>query len=199
MLLILIDISFLIAHPSFFNLLELSSLYTVQAKTISQAANDSILRHPSSSGSDGDPADHQQKKRGSSAAKTNRSVTFSLGGNQSTTPTSPSVSDASLPAKSDANGALSARAKRSKRRQAKIEKDPAKKGSAMKKTTNKKTIEASIKKEYSKGSSSSKNDTTIMKKGVGGKEEEVVKVKLNTGTLYLYKGLNRRAVFVRRL
>ena len=29
-------------------------------------------------------------------------------------------------------------------------------------------------------------------------EDEVVKVKLNTGTLYLYKGFIRRAVFVRR-
>lgn len=29
-------------------------------------------------------------------------------------------------------------------------------------------------------------------------DDEVVKVKMNTGTLYLYKGLNRRAVFVRR-
>jgi hypothetical protein len=39
----------------------------------------------------------------------------------------------------------------------------------------------------------------MSKKGTGGKEEEVVKVKLNTGTLYLYKGLHRRAVFVRRV
>lgn len=69
----------------------------------------------------------------------------------------------------------------------------------MKKEINKKIIVASIKKEYSKASSLSRNDTTIMKKGAGGKEEEVVKVKLNTGTLYLYKGLNRRAVFVRRV
>ena len=29
-------------------------------------------------------------------------------------------------------------------------------------------------------------------------DDEVVKVKMNTGTLYLYKGLNRRAVFVRK-
>lgn len=30
-------------------------------------------------------------------------------------------------------------------------------------------------------------------------DEEVIKVKLNTGTLYLYRGLNRRAVFIRRV
>lgn len=41
--------------------------------------------------------------------------------------------------------------------------------------------------------------TTSTKKNAEGNEEEVVKVKLNTGTLYLYKGANRRAVFVRRL
>ena len=29
--------------------------------------------------------------------------------------------------------------------------------------------------------------------------EECVKVKMNTGTLYLYRGLNRRAVFIRRV
>lgn len=29
-------------------------------------------------------------------------------------------------------------------------------------------------------------------------DEECVKIKMNTGTLYLYRGLNRRAVFVRR-
>jgi hypothetical protein len=50
-----------------------------------------------------------------------------------------------------------------------------------------------------KRNGSSNSNTAMSKKGTGGKEEEVVKVKLNTGTLYLYKGLHRRAVFVRRV
>jgi hypothetical protein len=61
----------------------------------------------------------------------------------------------------------------------------------------KKSYESNLKKQYMKGSSSN-TGTTMMKKGTNGKDEEVVKVKLITGTLYLYKGLHRRAVFVRR-
>jgi hypothetical protein len=38
-----------------------------------------------------------------------------------------------------------------------------------------------------------------MKKGASGKDEEVVKIKMNTGILYLYKGLERKAVFVRKV
>ncbi len=160
-------------------------------------SGDSILRNPSSSGSDGDQADSQHKRKASAATKSNRSVTFSLGANNST-PASPSASDASLSIKGSAAAAaaLSARAKRSKRRQAKIEKDPTKIASAIKKDNGKKSIEGSIPKKLVKGKAT-KNSST--KKGLGGKEEEVVKVKLNTGTLYLYKGLHRRAVFVRRV
>lgn len=169
----------------------------LDAKNSTQSTSESILRHPSTSGSDGDQVDHQQKK--SSSAKSNRSVTFSLGENQSSP--SPSVSDASLSVKGNVTNAaaLSVRAKRSKRRQAKIEKDPAKKVTGKKSTSSKRSVESSMKKEFVKSHSSSNNSTTIKKKGAGGKDEEVVKVKLNTGTLYLYKGLHRRAVFVRRV
>lgn len=124
-------------------------------------------------------------------------MTFSLGANNST-PASPSASDASLSIKGHASNGLSARAKRSKRRQAKIEKDPTKTSSAIKKDNGKRSIEASISKKLGKGKGS-KSGASTTKKGDAGKEEEVVKVKLNTGTLYLYKGLHRRAVFVRRV
>ena len=79
------------------------------------------------------------------------------------------------------------------RRQAKIEKDPVRKGPSSISISNKKSglkpRRAEMKGKKSSQSSSSKK----------GKDEEVVKVKLNTGTLYLYKGSHRRAVFVRRL
>jgi hypothetical protein len=99
----------------------------------------------------------------------------------------------------ETSAGLSARARRSKRRQAQIETDPTKTGSSIKKVIGKRALDSKIKKDYTKGSSMSNIGTTMMKKGAGGAEEEVVKVKLNTGTLYLYKGLNRRAVFVRRV
>lgn len=163
-----------------------------KAKNGSQSAAESILRNPSSSGSDGDQADTKKK-----TSKSNRSVTFSLGDKQST-PTSPNGSDtSSLPVKGlDAATAMSSRATRSMRRQAITEKDPVKKGSAIKKGTSKKLMDANLKKDYAKANSSSSKN---MKKVAGDKDEEVVKVKLNTGTLYLYKGLDRRAVFVRRV
>lgn len=41
--------------------------------------------------------------------------------------------------------------------------------------------------------------TTNAKRVTNTKDEEVVKVKLNTGTLYMYRGENRRVVFVRRV
>ena len=138
-----------------------------------------------------DPTDGQSKKK---TAKANRSVTFSLGNDQSLTASPTGSETSSLPGKgSEAGGAASARARRSERRQAQIEKDPVKKGpAAMKKGTNKKDIEANT-----KNTSAGKKNSS--KKGIGGKEEEAVKVKLNTGTLYLYRGVNRRAVFVRRV
>ncbi len=132
-----------------------------------------------------------------SSTRSSRSVTFSLGGNN-TTPTSPSASDASLSIKGNAASGLSARAKRSKRRQAKIEKDPSKTPSASKKDIVKKSIDATSKK-LGKGKGSGKNGGANKKGANGNGEEEVVKVKLNTGILYLYKGLHRRAVFVRRV
>ena len=168
-----------------------------QVKGASLTTGESILRHPSSSGSDGDHVDNQTKKKSASSTKSSRSVTFSLGAN-SLAPASPSASDASLSIKGHAPNGLSARAKRSKRRQAKIEKDPTKISSAIKKEIGKRSIEASISKKHGKGKSS-KSGASTTKKGDAGKEEEVVKVKLNTGTLYLYKGLHRRAVFVRRV
>ena len=122
-----------------------------------------------------------------------RSVTFSM--DTQSAPPSPSVSDESAKKKS-------ARAQRQARRQAQTQKDPIKKGSAIKKVMGKKSFDSKRRVEVKKAkrnSSSNNNTTTIMKKGAGGKEEEVVRVKLNTGTLYLYKGFNRRAVFVRRL
>mmetsp|Transcript_15787 Transcript_15787/g.19252 ORF Transcript_15787/g.19252 Transcript_15787/m.19252 type:complete len:190 (+) Transcript_15787:84-653(+) len=161
-------------------------------KNFTQSAGESILR---SSGSDGDENNQssqlKQKKVSSSVSKNNRSVTFSLD-NQS--PPSPSISDASSSIK---GRGVSARAQRSMRRQAKIETDPSKKSSMIKKGYNKRQMEYNIKKEFNKLVAS--DTTTIMKKGAGGKEEEVVKVKLNTGTLYLYKGLHRRAIFNRRV
>lgn len=41
-------------------------------------------------------------------------------------------------------------------------------------------------------------DATTNKKKLKKEKEEVIKVKLNTGTLYLYRGMNPRAVFMRR-
>ncbi len=126
------------------------------------------------SSSDGDNNGSQSSQNGK---KKTRSVTFSLGKEN---PPSPSVSDTSSARR------VSARAERSMRRQAKIETDPVKKGS----NTNKK-LSRYVKRNPINSSSNSKKN--------GGKDDEVVKVKLNTGTLYLYKGSVRRAVFVRRL
>ena len=90
---------------------------------------------------------------------------------------------------------VSARAARSARRQAKIEVEPTSKdqnGTNTKKAIKRRMDVKNMKRNNSNsvGSSMKKNSD---------KEEEVVKVKLNTGTLYLYKGLHRRAVFVRRI
>ncbi len=137
---------------------------------------DSASRQASSS--DGDNNGSQSSQNGK---KKTRSVTFSLGKEN---PPSPSVSDTSSARR------VSARAERSMRRQAKIETDPTKKGSnTNKKLSFKRRID--MKRNSINSSSNSKKN--------GGKDDEVVKVKLNTGTLYLYKGSVRRAVFVRRL
>jgi len=137
----------------------------------------------STSGSD-DQADPKKKSR---------SVTFSQ---DTMVPPSPSMSDASSSAMKKAT---SARAQRSLRRQAKIETDPVQKGCSTGNNFSIMKARRRLDKHDLKPSNSSMNSTTIMRKGPSGKEEEVVKVKLNTGTLYLYKGVNRRAVFVRRI
>jgi len=126
---------------------------------------------------------------GENGKKKTRSVTFSL---EKQSPPSPSASA------SDTSNArrVSARAARSARRQATIETDPSKKGSA---NSSKKAFKRRNEMKSMKRNGSSNSNTAMSKKGTGGKEEEVVKVKLNTGTLYLYKGLHRRAVFVRRV
>mmetsp|Transcript_26312 Transcript_26312/g.38989 ORF Transcript_26312/g.38989 Transcript_26312/m.38989 type:complete len:172 (+) Transcript_26312:56-571(+) len=144
-------------------------------KDLSQSANDSNPRNASSSD-------------GENGKKKTRSVTFSL---EKQSPPSPSASA------SDTSTArrLTARAARSARRQAKIETDPTKKGSnanPAKKAFKRRNDMKNMKRNGS-------SNATTTKKGAGGKDEEVVKVKLNTGTLYLYKGLHRRAVFVRRV
>jgi hypothetical protein len=46
---------------------------------------------------------------------------------------------------------------------------------------------------------SEKNSESKIKKDLKGKVEEVVKVKLNTGILYLYKGIHLRAFFMRTI
>jgi len=82
-------------------------------------------------------------------------------------------------------GRASARAARSQRRQAMIEEtvpEPDKKGGLKRAAPS------------GPGGAEDEND----KKAKWSVDDEVVKVKMNTGTLYLYKGLNRRAVFVRK-
>ena len=118
--------------------------------------------------------------------KTNAlTVTFSLD-----TPAllSPSTSVASSMSMKDT---VSARAERSLKRQRQIEKEQVQKRQISGKKFTKQ-------KNGAKRSDSVETSTTIFKKGPNGKKEEVVKVKLNTGTLFLYKGINRRAVFIRR-
>jgi hypothetical protein len=134
----------------------------------------------SQSGSDSVPHSENDATK-----KKTRAVTFSLVNGEN--PPSPSASDASSSQRNK-----TARAQRSARRQLKVETEPPKKGPA------------TVTKKGSKRRMEMKKDlgvltTTSTKKNADGKEEEVVKIKLNTGTLYLYKGANRRAVFVRRL
>lgn len=83
------------------------------------------------------------------------------------------------------------RAQRSLRRQAKIEGEPS--------SSNDKSVETRKRvtcKQENISRKSDKSNVTSKKKSVN--DEEVIKVKLNTGTLYLYRGVHRRAVFVRR-
>jgi hypothetical protein len=46
--------------------------------------------------------------------------------------------------------------------------------------------------------SANESNPSLLQKQKANKNEEVVKIKLNTGTLLLYKGANRRVVFLRR-
>lgn len=136
-----------------------------------QDSSEPTARPGSASDSD-DQADQKKKSR---------SVTFSL---DTPAPPSPSISDAS----SSMKRAVSARAERSLKRQRKIEKEQVQKGPS--------TVNKFMKPRRPNPMETS---TTVFRKGPSGKEEEVVKVKLNTGTLFLYKGIHRRAVFVRRI
>ena len=100
------------------------------------------------------------------------------------------ASDSSAPSTKKGKGGVdrgdraASRAARSQRRQAKIE--------------------VTVTEEVSKKTSGAKRpaDAAAADDENGKKakpaDDEVVKVKMNTGTLYLYKGLHRRAVFVRK-
>ena len=147
-----------------------------------------------------------------------RTVTFAL---DAIPPESEPVqsSPASISEDHASAAAVSARAQRSLRRQAKIEKNPKKKKSLLRhhsrsssgrfsnSTASSKLCDGNLKRNLATASISNRgrsltkcsSNTSSTKKGLSDKDEEVVKVKLNTGTLYLYKGVNRRAVFVRRL
>uniref|UniRef100_A0A7S2S868 Uncharacterized protein n=1 Tax=Eucampia antarctica TaxID=49252 RepID=A0A7S2S868_9STRA len=106
-----------------------------------------------------------------------RRVTFSM---DVSTPASPSVSDIS----SQNRAKVSARAQRSLRRQANIE-----------------TVAAKVVPRSAAAIKRGRKQSpaTSSKRGKPADDEEVVKIKLNTGTLYMYRGLNRRVMFVRRL
>jgi len=107
------------------------------------------------------------------------------------TPASPSVSDVSSPHNNN-TGNVSARAQRSLRRQANIETVTAK-APSQRSTTN------TNNRKRGRRHSGPVNSSKAKKKVKSADDEEVVKIKLNTGTLYMYKGLNRRVSFVRRL
>lgn len=142
-----------------------------------QDPNQDPIPRNTSSGSDGEQ----------NGKKKTRSVTFSL---EKESPPSPTVSETSSARR------LTARAARSARRQATTEVDP----TGMPMDQNGNTTKKVFKRRMDvKNKRNSSNNVGSSLKKKSGKEEEVVKVKLNTGTLYLYKGLHRRAVFVRRI
>jgi len=89
---------------------------------------------------------------------------------------------------------VSARAQRSSRRQSTIEVDC--KSSEVSKISHK-TTKRGVKRSEKSVKSAKKSSIQKIKKKSNGKDEDVIKVKLNTGTLYLYRGLNRKAVFIR--
>mmetsp|Transcript_7913 Transcript_7913/g.9061 ORF Transcript_7913/g.9061 Transcript_7913/m.9061 type:complete len:230 (-) Transcript_7913:141-830(-) len=102
-------------------------------------------------------------------------------------------SDAGTPAQSDDSSTdpkkSSAREQRSRRRQAKID-------DVVVSVPNGSSQICKRRLPSSSRATTGKNSNSITKKT---KDGEVVKVKLLTGTLYLYRGLHRRAEFIRRI
>ena len=143
------------------------------------------------SGSDAENADISRKKA---------RVTFSMDVGSQSSPVSTSDNhskDIGAPSKdvvghtqksNDDSKLRSARAQRSLRRQAKVYKEVGHGARSQR--------AVSLKKQLS-GSNIDLNSSALPKRKVN-QSEEVVKVKFNTGTLLLYKGQNRRAVFLRR-
>mmetsp|Transcript_15602 Transcript_15602/g.23633 ORF Transcript_15602/g.23633 Transcript_15602/m.23633 type:complete len:234 (+) Transcript_15602:46-747(+) len=107
-----------------------------------------------------------------------------------------SFSDADTPAQSDDSSSnakkASAREQRSLRRQAKIDEEVVFTVQSGGSRSGKRRLPSS------RNSGGNINNSNKRAKGEEG-NEEVVKVKLLTGTLYLYRGLHRRAEFIRRV
>mmetsp|Transcript_24837 Transcript_24837/g.36751 ORF Transcript_24837/g.36751 Transcript_24837/m.36751 type:complete len:236 (-) Transcript_24837:80-787(-) len=126
------------------------------------------------SGSSGEGEDEKKRK--------NKSVSFS---------------DTGTPAQSDDSSSsakkASAREQRSLRRQAKIDEEVVFTVPIGGSRSSKRRLPSSR-----SGSGGNINSSNKRVKGENG-NEEVVKVKLLTGTLYLYRGLHRRAEFIRRV
>jgi len=108
-----------------------------------------------------------------------------------------SLPESSVKAKADKitkKRLVSARAQRSSRRQSTIEVDCK---SSEVSNISQKTTKRGVKRSEKSVKSAKKSSIKKIKKKSSGKDENVLKVKLNTGTLYLYRGLNRKAVFIR--
>ena len=129
--------------------------------------------------------------RGKRSVKGKKTVSFSEDGTAGPSDDSSSQLDSN-------SKRVSAREQRSRRRQAKIEEE-AVTIAPMPAHSHKPT--ASIGGSRSKRRMPGKHSTLKKRKTINssGASEEVVKVKLNTGTLYLYRGVNRRAEFIRRV
>mmetsp|Transcript_14497 Transcript_14497/g.20670 ORF Transcript_14497/g.20670 Transcript_14497/m.20670 type:complete len:195 (-) Transcript_14497:145-729(-) len=131
-----------------------------------------------------------------SSRKKRLTVTFS---NDTVAPASSATESSSQTI--DKAATISARAQRSLRRQAKVVPEekktvPRKKSSIRKSTHSMVAKKRNAMKKLSK-SKSSRGLPKSSRKPPSDKDEEVVTVEMNTGILYLYKGANRRAVFVR--
>jgi hypothetical protein len=151
----------------------ISSSSSVQSKKTSRS---------SVSSEDGDKPDDKGSYERSEKKKENKSVSFSdVGASTETRPEAPS---SYVPVVRQA-----AREQRSLRRQAKIDSDvnPALVAAPV-------SVESDLSKK--RRIPPPKQNAKRIKSDDG---EEVVKVNLLTGTLYLYRGLHRRAEFVRRV